>query len=200
MASSTLQRIREACRGTRQVADEAISRRATYAGDMDSQDFDLKDIALTTIDGTQTTFGEYAGKAIMVVNVASRCGNTPQYAGLEKIYEQFGERGFTVLGFPCNQFMFQEPGSAAEIKEFCSMKYGVTFPMFDKVHVNGRHQHPLYQKLTQVKDAHGDAGKVEWNFEKFLISPDGDVQRFRPGVQPDAPELVDAIERALPVG
>lgn len=159
---------------------------------------DLTDIALTTIDGEQTTFGEYAGKAVMVVNVASRCGNTPQYAGLEKLYERFGERGFTVLGFPCNQFMFQEPGSAADIKEFCSATYGVTFPMFDKVQVNGRHRHPLYERLTTVEDAAGAAGKVEWNFEKFLISPDGSVQRFRPGVQPDAPEIVDAIEKALP--
>jgi glutathione peroxidase len=159
---------------------------------------DLKDIALTTIDGSETTFGEYAGKTVMVVNVASKCGNTPQYAGLEKLYEQFGERGFTVLGFPCNQFMFQEPGSAEDIKEFCSTTYGVTFPMFDKVHVNGRHQHPLYRELTAVPDADGNAGKVEWNFEKFLISPDGAVLRFRPGVQPDAPEIVDAIEQSLP--
>ncbi|MBB5634095.1 glutathione peroxidase [Cryobacterium mesophilum] len=165
---------------------------------MDSPELDLNDIPLTTIDGNATTFGEYAGKAVMVVNVASRCGNTPQYAGLEKLYEQYSDRGFTVLGFPCNQFMFQEPGSAADIKEFCSGTYGVTFPMFDKVHVNGRHQHPLFQKLTQTRDARGAAGKVEWNFEKFLISPDGAVQRFRPGVQPDAPEIIEAIERALP--
>lgn len=193
MACSTQPRIRGAIRATRRVVSSAKKDRATYAGDMD-----LKDITLTTIDGQETTFGEYAGKAVMVVNVASKCGNTPQYAGLEKLYEQFGERGFTVLGFPCNQFMFQEPGSAADIQEFCSTTYGVTFPMFDKVHVNGRHQHPLYEKLTIVKDAKGEAGKVEWNFEKFLISPDGEVQRFRPGVQPDAPEIVDAIEKALP--
>lgn len=160
---------------------------------------DLENITVRTIDGEETTLGEYRGKAVMVVNVASKCGNTPQYAGLEKLYEQYSERGFTVLGFPCNQFMFQEPGSAEDIKEFCSTTYGVTFPMFDKVHVNGKHQHPLYERLTAVKDADGKAGKVEWNFEKFLISPDGAVQRFRPGVQPDAPELVEAIERALPV-
>ncbi len=160
---------------------------------------DLKDIPLTTIDGTPATFGDYADGAVMVVNVASKCGNTPQYAGLEKLHEQYAERGFTVLGFPCNQFMFQEPGSAEDIKEFCSATYGVTFPMFDKVNVNGRHRHPLYEKLTQVPDAHGRAGRVEWNFEKFLISPDGEVQRFRPGVQPESPEILEAIERMLPV-
>jgi glutathione peroxidase len=159
---------------------------------------DLSAISVTTIDGVDMTLEEYRDKAVMVVNVASKCGNTPQYAGLEKLYERFGDRGFTVLGFPCNQFMFQEPGSAAEIKEFCSTTYGVTFPMFDKVHVNGRHQHPLYRELTAVEDSTGKAGKVEWNFEKFLISPDGTVQRFRPGVQPDAPEILDAIEKALP--
>jgi glutathione peroxidase len=159
---------------------------------------DLKDIPLTTIDGAQTTFGEYGGKAVMVVNVASRCGNTPQYAGLEELYERYADRGFTVLGFPCNQFMFQEPGSNEDIKEFCSTTYGVTFPMFDKVHVNGRHQHALYRELTAVEDADGKAGKVEWNFEKFLIAPDGEVRRFRPGVQPDDPALVEAIEGALP--
>ncbi len=159
---------------------------------------DLKDIRLTTIDGDEATFDDYAGKAVLVVNVASRCGNTPQYAGLERLYERYAERGFTVLGFPCNQFMFQEPGTAEEIKDFCSSTYDVTFPMFDKVNVNGRHRHPLYERLTEVEDAHGRAGRVEWNFEKFLISPDGDVQRFRPGVQPEAPELVTAIERVLP--
>jgi glutathione peroxidase len=161
---------------------------------------DFANITVRTIDGAETTLDEYRGRAVMVVNVASKCGNTPQYAGLEKLYEQYAERGFTVLGFPCNQFMFQEPGSAEDIKEFCSTTYGVTFPMFDKVHVNGRHQHPLYRQLTEVSDAEGKAGKVEWNFEKFLIAPDGEVQRFRPGVQPDAPELVEAIERVLPAG
>jgi len=157
----------------------------------------LRDIPLTTIDGTETTFGEYADKVVMVVNVASRCGHTPQYAGLEKLYEQYAARGFTVLGFPCNQFMAQEPGSAEDIKEFCSTTYGVTFPMFDKVKVNGKDKHPLYEQLTAVEDSHGDAGKVQWNFEKFLVSPDGSIQRFRPKVKPDAPEIVSAIETAL---
>ncbi len=159
---------------------------------------DLKDITLTTIDGKETTYGEFAGKAVMVVNVASKCGFTPQYAGLEKLYEQFGERGFTILGFPCNQFLSQEPGSADDIKEFCSTNFGVTFPLFDKVNVNGKNSHALYKKLTQVQDAMGSAGMVKWNFEKFLIAPNGDVKRFRSTVKPDAPELIDAIEKALP--
>lgn len=157
----------------------------------------LSNIPLTTIDGESTTFGAYSGKAVMVVNVASRCGHTPQYAGLQKLYEEYGDRGFTVLGFPCNQFMFQEPGSADDIKEFCSTNYGVTFPLFDKVHVNGKGQHPLYAELTTVEDSDGSAGKVKWNFEKFLISPSGDVRRFRSGVEPDAPEIASAIEEAL---
>lgn len=159
---------------------------------------DFTGVSLTTIDGKETNLDEFAGKAVMVVNVASRCGFTPQYAGLEKLYEEYADRGFTVLGFPCNQFMFQEPGNADDIKEFCSTNYGVTFPLFDKVHVNGRQQHPLYEKLTTVQDASGSAGKVQWNFEKFLISPNGDVQRFRSAVTPDSPEIVDAIEKALP--
>lgn len=159
---------------------------------------DLNDITLTTIDGNETTFGEYAHNTVMVVNVASRCGHTPQYAGLQILYEKYADRGFTVLGFPCNQFMFQEPGSAKDIKEFCSTTYGVAFPMFDKVNVKGKNRHPLYDKLTTVEDSKGEAGKVQWNFEKFLISPNGDVQRFRPSVEPDAPELIEAIENALP--
>lgn len=157
----------------------------------------LSDIALTTIDGTAATFGDYEGKAVLVVNVASKCGSTPQYAGLEKLYEQYGERGLTILGFPCNQFMFQEPGSNEDIKEFCSTNYGVTFPLFDKIHVNGKSQHPLYAELTKVADAEGKAGKVKWNFEKFLVSAGGDIHRFRTEVQPESPEIIDAIEGAL---
>jgi glutathione peroxidase len=158
---------------------------------------DLTGIAVTTIDGNESTLDEYAGKAVMVVNVASRCGFTPQYAGLEKLYEKYADRGFTVLGFPCNQFMFQEPGNADDIKEFCSGSYGVTFPLFEKIHVNGRHQHPLYEKLTVIPDASGTAGKVQWNFEKFLVSPDGSVQRFRSAVPPESTKIVEAIEKAL---
>lgn len=159
---------------------------------------DLNGIQLTTIDGEEISFDEFAGKAVLVVNVASRCGHTPQYAGLEGLYRKYAERGFTVLGFPSNQFMFQEPGTAEEIKEFCTQKYGVTFPMFDKVDVNGRKQHPLFAELSTATDAAGTAGKLKWNFEKFLISPTGDVKRFRSAVEPDAPELIDAIEGALP--
>ncbi|MEO7349796.1 MAG: glutathione peroxidase [Terrimesophilobacter sp.] len=159
---------------------------------------DLTDIPLTTIDGESTNLSQFAGKAIMIVNVASRCGFTPQYAVLESLYKKYRDRGFTVLGFPSNQFMFQEPGSADEIKDFCTLNYGVTFPLFEKINVNGSTQHPLFAELTKAKDASGKAGMVKWNFEKFLVSPDGEVHRFRSTVTPDAPEIVDAIEKALP--
>jgi glutathione peroxidase len=140
----------------------------------------------------------YRGKAILAVNVASRCGLTPQYEGLERLQKRYGDRGFTVLGFPCNQFMGQEPGTAEEIREFCSVTYGVSFPLFEKIEVNGDDRHPIYQELTNVPDGEGDAGDIQWNFEKFLISPDGEtVQRFRPGVEPEDPALVEAIEGAL---
>jgi glutathione peroxidase len=158
----------------------------------------IRDIPLTTIDGTPTTLAELGDTAVMVVNVASRCGLTPQYEKLEQLQKQYEDRGFTVLGFPCNQFMGQEPGTAEEIKEFCSTTYGVTFPLMEKTHVNGRHKHPLYAELTRVPDAGGRAGKVEWNFEKFLIAADGTVSRFRPSTQPDDPAVIEAIEKALP--
>lgn len=158
----------------------------------------LNEIPLTTIDGDETSLEEFTGKAILVVNVASRCGFTPQYAVLEELYKKYAERGFTILGFPSNQFMFQEPGTSDQIKEFCTMTYGVTFPMFEKVDVNGKTQHPLFAELTKAKDAGGKAGKVQWNFEKFLISPDGQIHRFRSAVAPDAPEIIDAVENALP--
>lgn len=158
----------------------------------------IRDIPLTTIDGSTTTLAEFGEKAVMVVNVASRCGNTPQYEKLEELQKQYADRGFTVLGFPCNQFLGQEPGTAEEIKEFCSTTYGVTFPLMDKTHVNGWHKHPLYAQLTQVPDAEGHAGRVKWNFEKFLIAPDGTVSRFRPSTQPDDPAVIEAIEQALP--
>lgn len=159
---------------------------------------DLKDIALTTIDGEETSLDEFTGDALLVVNVASKCGFTPQYAALEDLYKKYADRGFSVLGFPSNQFLFQEPGSADEIKEFCTTNFGVTFPMFEKVNVNGRNRHPLFAELTKAEDAGGKAGKVQWNFEKFLIAPDGTVQRFRSTVTPDAPEIVNAIENVLP--
>jgi len=158
---------------------------------------DINDIPLTTIDGERTSLAEYADKVKLIVNVASRCGHTPQYAALEKLHQTYGDRGFTVLGFPSGQFL-QELGSAEEIKEFCSVNYGVTFPMFEKLRVNGRSRHPLFAELTQVPDADGKAGRVAWNFEKFLVTPAGKAHRFRTKVEPDDPEIVRLIEAALP--
>jgi glutathione peroxidase len=160
---------------------------------------DLLDQPLTTLAGEPTTLGGLTGgRAALVVNVASRCGLTPQYEGLERLQREYGDRGFTVVGVPCNQFKGQEPGSAEEIAEFCSATYGVTFPMTDKLDVNGSGAHPVYQRLTEVPDSTGEAGPVRWNFEKFLLTPDGEVvARFRPQMEPDAPELVDAVERVL---
>ena len=133
-----------------------------------------------------------------MVNVASQCGLTPQYTGLEKIHELYAERGFAVLGFPCNQFGAQEPGTPDEIATFCSTNYGVTFPMFEKIDVNGDDRHPIYSELTPVADADGHTGDIRWNFEKFLVSRDGEViARFSPMVDPEAPELIEAIEKAL---
>jgi glutathione peroxidase len=157
----------------------------------------IRDISLTTIDGGSTSLGDYADQTVLVVNVASRCGLTPQYEKLEQLQKQYEDRGFTVIGFPCNQFMGQEPGSNEEIQEFCSTTYGVTFPLMDKIKVNGRHRHPLYAELTQVRADDGTAGRVKWNFEKFVIAPDGTVSRFRPGTQPDDPAIIAAIEEGL---
>jgi glutathione peroxidase len=157
----------------------------------------LTDIPLTTIDGEPTTLAAYRGKVLLVVNVASRCGLTPQYEALEQLQRTYGDRGFTVLGFPSNQFL-QELGSEAAIKEYCSTTWGVTFPMFEKVRVNGGKAHPLYAELTKTPDASGKAGKVQWNFEKFLILPSGQIHRFRPSVLPDDPEIVSLIEANLP--
>jgi glutathione peroxidase len=156
------------------------------------------DAPIHTLGGTATTLAEQKGKALLLVNVASKCGLTPQYSGLERVHEQFADRGFAVLGFPCNQFLGQEPGTAEEIAEFCSTTYGVTFPLYEKIEVNGDGRHPIYEELTQVADAQGEAGDVKWNFEKFLVSPAGEiVARFRPQVEPEAPEIVSAIESAL---
>ena len=157
----------------------------------------IRDIEITTIDGASASLADYADKVVMVVNVASKCGLTPQYEKLEELQKEYEDRGFTVVGFPCNQFMGQEPGSTEEIKEFCSTTYGVTFPLMDKIKVNGRGKHPLYSELTRVKDKNGLAGPVIWNFEKFVIGPDGAVTRFRPTTQPDAPEVIAAIENGL---
>ncbi|HYO20348.1 MAG TPA: glutathione peroxidase [Dermatophilaceae bacterium] len=159
----------------------------------------LNDIPLVTIKGEPASLAEYSDQVKLIVNVASRCGLTPQYKKLEELQKTYGDRGFTVLGFPSNQFL-QEVGSSESIQEFCSTTYGVTFPMFEKVKVNGRSQHPLYAELTKTADADGKAGKVKWNFEKFIVTPAGQVSRFRPTVQPDAPEILALIERSLPTG
>ena len=159
----------------------------------------LYDIPVKTLSGEDSSLGEHAGKTLLVVNVASKCGLTPQYAALEALHSRLADRGFSVVGFPCNQFMGQEPGTAEEIEEFCSTTYGVTFPMFEKIEVNGEGRHPIYDELTAVPDAEGAAGDVQWNFEKFLLGPDGAVlARFRPRTVPDDPEVLAAIEKHLP--
>jgi len=159
----------------------------------------LYDNTINTLEGSPADLSEFQGKALLVVNVASKCGLTPQYEGLQKLHDEYGARGFEVLGFPCNQFMGQEPGTAEEIREFCDTSYHVTFPIFEKVDVNGDQQHPIYAELEQTADADGEAGDVKWNFEKFLVAPDGSVVgRFRPQITPDDPALVAAIEAQLP--
>jgi glutathione peroxidase len=158
----------------------------------------LFDTPIHTLSGEETTLAEHKGKALLFVNVASKCGLTPQYTALEQLQERLGDKGFSVLGFPCNQFGGQEPGTAEEIQTFCSTNYGITFPIYEKIDVNGAHQHPIYEQLTKVADASGEAGDVKWNFEKFLVAPDGTITRFRPQVTPDDPELVAAVEGALP--
>ena len=159
----------------------------------------ILDLQLTTLGGEPTTLGALGDKALLVVNVASRCGLTPQYAGLERLHERYADRGFTVVGVPCNQFMGQEPGSNEEIQSFCSTTYGVTFPMLSKTEVNGDERHPLYTELTQTADADGEAGDVRWNFEKFLVAPGGKVVgRFRPQTDPEYAGLVAAVEAVLP--
>jgi glutathione peroxidase len=160
---------------------------------------DLLQLPLSTLAGSPTTLGELTGgRTALVVNVASRCGLTPQYRGLEALQQEYADRGFTVLGVPCNQFAGQEPGTAEEIETFCSATYGVTFPMTDKLEVNGPDADPLYRALTAVPDATGQAGDVQWNFEKFLLSGSGDVvARFRPRTEPDSAEVRAAIEAHL---
>ena len=159
----------------------------------------IYDTEITTLDGAPLDLSAYQGRSVLVVNVASKCGLTPQYTGLEALQQKYADRGFTVLGVPCNQFAGQEPGSAEEIQTFCSTTYGVTFPLTEKVDVNGAARHPLYQELTAVADASGEAGDITWNFEKFLVSPAGEVVgRFRPQVAPESAEVVEAIERTLP--
>ena len=157
----------------------------------------LYDIPLTTLDGQPASLKDYEGQVVMVVNVASKCGYTPQYAGLEKLYEKYADQGFTILGFPCNQFLFQEPGGADSITA-CSTSYGVTVPIMEKVAVRGRKQHPLYAELVKSKTADGKGGGVKWNFEKFLIGRTGEVVgRFRTKVEPLDPTVTEAVEKAL---
>ena len=159
----------------------------------------IYDIPLQTLSGQPTTLAEQKGKALLIVNVASKCGLTPQYAGLEQLQKRYAEQGFSVLGFPCNQFGAQEPGSPEEIATFCSTTYGVSFPMYEKIEVNGDDRHPLYTELTAVPDAEGKAGDIQWNFEKFLVAPNGDVvRRFRPPVDPESAEVTAAIEAVVP--
>ena len=158
----------------------------------------LGDIQLRTLAGEPATLSGLGSKVMLVVNVASKCGLTPQYEGLERLQERFGDKGFSVVGFPCNQFGGQEPGTSDEIATFCSATYGVTFPMFEKIDVNGPARHPVYEELVRTPDAEGAAGDIQWNFEKFLVSGDGTVlARFRPRTEPESAEVTSAIEKAL---
>ena len=158
----------------------------------------IYDNPVRSLDGGAASLRDYEGKVLLIVNVASKCGLTPQYAGLERLHEKFAERGFAVLGFPCNQFGAQEPGSAEEISTFCSESYGITFPLFEKNDVNGENRQPLYDVLTPLADAEGNSGDIRWNFEKFLVDRTGEpVLRFSPLVEPESDELLDAIENLL---
>ena len=158
------------------------------------------DIPLHTLSGEPTTLAPFHGKAVLIVNVASKCGLTPQYSGLERVHSRFADSGFSVVGFPCNQFGGQEPGTAEEIQTFCSTTYGVSFPMMSKVDVNGPDRHPLYTELVTATDSDGNAGDIQWNFEKFLLDTSGKVVgRFRPTTTPEDPAVIAAIEAALPV-
>ena len=158
------------------------------------------DIAIPGLEGTPAAvLDQQRGRATLIVNVASRCGLTPQYEGLVELADRYGDRGVGVVGVPCNQFMGQEPGTAEEIQTFCSTTYGVTFPLLAKTEVNGPGRHPLYAELTKAADEQGEAGDVQWNFEKFLLAPGAtEVKRFRPRTEPDAPEVISAIEAVLP--
>ena len=163
-----------------------------------TDDRSIHEIELPLLNGQPGSLADYEGKVVLAVNVASRCGFTPQYAGLERLHEAYADRGFTVLGFPSNQFMGQEPGSAEQIAEFCRLNYGVTFPLYAKLDVKGPKQSPLYEILTNAPDDTGKAGDVKWNFEKFLVGKDGRVvRRFRSRTTPEDPAVVGAIEELL---
>jgi glutathione peroxidase len=166
---------------------------------MATSDNSVFDAQISRLDGSPGLFEGVKGRAALFVNVASRCGLTPQYTELEALHERYAERGFSVVGFPCNQFMGQEPGSPEEIAQFCSVSYGVTFPLSEKIEVNGDDRHPLYDQLAEVADDRGYTGDIRWNFEKFVIAPDGRVTaRFHPRTTPDDPAVVAAVEAVLP--
>jgi glutathione peroxidase len=156
----------------------------------------IQETELTMLDGTVSSFSQFSGKVVLVVNVASRCGLAPQYEALEALQKKYGSRGFTVLGMPSNQFL-QELKKSEDIAEYCLATWGVSFPMTQKIKVNGKDRHPLYKELVKTEDLSGKAGPVAWNFEKFLILPNGQIHRFRPTVKPDAPDIVSLIEANL---
>ncbi len=160
-------------------------------------DMSIFEHSVNTLAGEPSSLAPFEGAPTLIVNVASQCGLTPQYTGLEQLQKTYGDRGFNVVGFPCNQFGAQEPGSADEIATFCSMNYGITFPMMEKVDVNGENRHPIYGELTAVADAEGHSGDIRWNFEKFLVAKDGSVTRFSPMVTPEDPSITSAIEADL---
>ena len=163
------------------------------------KDLQMWNVPIKTLDGKDKKLGDFKGKALMLVNVASKCGLTPQYTTLEALQKKYGPQGFTVIGFPCNQFGGQEPGSAEEIQQFCSTTYGITFPMMEKIEVNGPGRHEIYKSLTPLKDASGHDGDIRWNFEKFVVSADGTkITRFAPKTKPDDPTVIAAVEAALP--
>lgn len=157
----------------------------------------IKDLELTMLDGSKVSFADFSDRVVLVVNVASRCGLAPQYAALEAIHKKYADRGFTVLGMPSNQFL-QELGKSEKIAEYCSTTWGISFPMTEKVKVNGKNAHDLYKALTKTKDSFGLAGRITWNFEKFLVLPNGQIHRFRPPVKPDSPQIIELIEANLP--
>ena len=174
---------------------EAQPHAKTEPGAMDA----MWNIPIKTLQGQPTTLAAYKGKALLLVNVASQCGLTPQYSTLEALQKKYGAKGFTVIGFPCNQFGGQEPGTAEEIGTFCATKYGVTFPTTEKIEVNGPGRHEIYKQLTPIADGEGHTGDIRWNFEKFVVSADGaHVTRFKPQTKPDDPQVIAAIESALP--
>jgi glutathione peroxidase len=167
-------------------------------GALAAEEADVLNFKMKSLEGKEVDLRQYKGKVVLIVNVASQCGLTPQYEGLQALHDKYASQGLAILGFPCNQFGAQEPGTAQEIRQFCTQNYGVKFDMFDKIEVNGPNAAPLYKLLTSLETKPKGAGPVSWNFEKFLIGRDGRViARFAPRVAPDAPELIQAIESAL---